>query len=930
MSEERISEERATTIQHPPQQMRQGHSVEAEARNFMKNLRRISWITGIAAVFVASLHLMLYFSGAGEWQSLAFAGSMMLALLVFLLPAHRLARRGRFTASGYLLVLGLAFAYGCSELFFAGLSLYHMVGGILLIGLVGSILLPRKWGAWLVTGAIFGVCVWLINRYEPLPRYDATRLPVLRIDALGVTVLLGLAILGQMVRALHIGTIRARLLIAFVLIALLPATAISAGSLVLGYQGGQRQVINQLESVATLKHSEIETWVSTLRSDLAAALSGEDAARRTIVLLQAPEPSDYLLSWVRNRLQQAVEQSGHFDEMFLMDLQGKVILSTDVKQEGKIHSNQPYFQRGLQESYVQPPFYSPSLGRWSVVAVRPVVDKPGQVWGILAGRASMAKLNEIMLERSGLGQTGETYLVGRNRALLTESRFGQKGIYVHTQGANAAIENQVNGSGLYDNYRGVPIVGVYHWVPDLQVALLAEQNQSEAFSAIYRTMGLNIGVALVSVVLAVLASLFAARSIAIPLANLTETATQIAAGDLERVAKVEREDEVGTLAQAFNSMTIQLRELIGSLEQRVAERTRELERHSAYLEASAEVGRAATSILETDRLIQQVVELIRERFDLYYVGLFLLDESGEWAVLQAGTGEAGQAMLARGHRIKVGEGMIGWSIANARARVASEVSEDVVHLATVEVPETRSEAALPLRSRGQVLGALTVQSTQPDVFDQDTIIVLQTMADQVAVALDNARLFAESQAALEATRRAYGELSRQAWIELLRAQPNLGYRSDEHGVTGAGDIWRPEMEQALQKGQTVQISDSQSHPPNPLAVPIKVRGEVIGVLDTYKPDGAGRWTSEEIALLEALADQLGMALESARLYEDAQRRAAREQLTREITDKMRRAAGVEGIVRTAVDELSRVLGTSRTFVRLRVASPPKGDGKEKE
>jgi GAF domain-containing protein/HAMP domain-containing protein len=411
------------------------------------------------------------------------------------------------------------------------------------------------------------------------------------------------------------------------------------------------------------------------------------------------------------------------------------------------------------------------------------------------------------------------------------------------------------------------------------------------------------------------------RSITRPVAELRGGAEAFRLGHMDTNIPVVGADELSLLAQTFNQMATQLRDLISTLEQRVADRTADLEQHSAYLEASAEVGRAATSILEADQLMRQVVELIRERFGLYYVGLFLVDETAGWAVLRAGTGEAGRAMLARGHRIKVGEGMIGWSIANAQARVALEAGEDAVRLATAELPDTRSEAALPLRSRGRVLGALTVQHIRPGAFDEDTIVVLQTMTDQVAVALDNARLFAESQEALEATRRAYGELGGEAWVEFLRVRPDLGYRSDERGITNAGDIWRPEMERALQEGEVVQGDGTDAEAKRPLAVPIRVRGDVIGVLDTYKPADAGEWTAEEVALLETLAEQLGLALDSARLYQDTQRRAAREQLTREITDRMRRATDVEDIVQTAVDELSRVLGTSRTFVRLGVAPP---------
>jgi GAF domain-containing protein len=339
---------------------------------------------------------------------------------------------------------------------------------------------------------------------------------------------------------------------------------------------------------------------------------------------------------------------------------------------------------------------------------------------------------------------------------------------------------------------------------------------------------------------------------------------------------------------------------------------RKLEERSTQLEVSAEVSRAATSILEIERLIRQVVALIRESFDLYYVGLFLMDETGERAVLQAGTGEAGQAMLARGHRIKIGEGMVGWSIAHAQARVALEAAEDTVRLATAELPDTRSEAALPLRSRGQVLGALTVQSAQPGAFDQDTMVALQIMADQVAVALDNARLFTEAREALEAERRAYSELSREAWDELLKVRPNLGFLKSKRLLSPAGDLWRPEMETALQTGQTILGEDGATS----LTTPIKARGQVIGVIGARKPDGAGAWTQDEIALLETLAEQLSVALESARLYQDTQRRAVRERLVGEVTTRMRETFDVETVLKTAAQEVRQALDLPEVVVRL--------------
>jgi GAF domain-containing protein/HAMP domain-containing protein len=407
-----------------------------------------------------------------------------------------------------------------------------------------------------------------------------------------------------------------------------------------------------------------------------------------------------------------------------------------------------------------------------------------------------------------------------------------------------------------------------------------------------------------------------------PIGTLTETASAIAGGDLTHTAPVESEDELGILSRAFNHMTEQLRAFIGSLEQQVAERTRDLEQRTAYLEATTEVGRAAASILEPDELIQQLVELVRQRFGLYYVGLFLVDEARQWAILRAGTGEAGSAMVARGHRIRLGEGMVGWSIFHAEARVAGEAGEDAVRLASPELPDTRSEAALPLRSRGQVLGALTVQHTQPGAFDPDTITVLQTMADQVAVALDNARLFTESQDALEATRRAYGEMRQEAWYELLQSRGEWGYRYAHQAVTAAKGERQPEMLEAERTGQIVQGNGGSDLT---LAIPLKARDQVIGVLsfrkdagtETQRSTSAVGWTAEEKEMLAALATQLEVALESARLYEDTQRRAAQDRLVAEVTARMRETLDMEAVLRTAAQEVRRGLGLPEVVVRLR-------------
>lgn len=407
------------------------------------------------------------------------------------------------------------------------------------------------------------------------------------------------------------------------------------------------------------------------------------------------------------------------------------------------------------------------------------------------------------------------------------------------------------------------------------------------------------------------------RHIAAPITKLTEAAMALAAGErAQSIPPIQRNDEIGILARAFQRMAAQLRALIRELEDRVQARTDDLTQRSRYLEVSAEIGRAAASILDAEELMDAVVDMIRVQFDLYYVGLFLLDETGEWAVARAGSGAGGRAMLEQGFRIQVGEGMIGWCIRHAQARIADVAARDEVRVNVEELADTRSEAALPLRSRGEVIGALSVASDQLEAFDADLITVLQTMADQVAVALDNAQLYQASQAALEVQRRAYGEAGREAWQQLIRARKNQGYRCDQFGLTPAQGDWRPEMRQAVASGNIVKVEEQSGldKPRNIVAVPIRVYDRVLGVLRFRKEEGD--WFDEEISLLETLADRLSAALESARLYEDTQRRAARGRVVGEVTTRMRESLDMEKVLRTAAEEMRQVLDLEDLIVRL--------------
>jgi GAF domain-containing protein len=324
--------------------------------------------------------------------------------------------------------------------------------------------------------------------------------------------------------------------------------------------------------------------------------------------------------------------------------------------------------------------------------------------------------------------------------------------------------------------------------------------------------------------------------------------------------------------------------------------------------------------LDPDQLIQQVVDLIRERFGLYYVGLFLVDEAQEYAVLRAGTGAAGKAMLERNHRIRVGAGMIGWCVANQRPRIALRAEMDDARLKNPDLPDTRSEAAIPLRSRGRVIGALTVQSEKADAFDEATIVVFETMADQVAVAMDNARLFRESQQALESLNRAYGQITREEWSRLLQTRGDIGFSSFANGEIAVETAWQPELEQAVTRGQTVEESVSDGKYAAAIGVPIKVRDTVIGVIGGYKSGPVTEWSEAEKIFLQEVADVLSVALESARSYQQIQLSALREQLVGEVTAAMRESLDIDQVLQIAAREMRQALDLAEVEIRLRSAN----------
>jgi GAF domain-containing protein len=399
-----------------------------------------------------------------------------------------------------------------------------------------------------------------------------------------------------------------------------------------------------------------------------------------------------------------------------------------------------------------------------------------------------------------------------------------------------------------------------------------------------------------------------------PLVGLANYANEVGKGNLDfKFDDKKLRGELATLASSLKSLATNVQISIASLENRVTERTSELEHRSKLLKAVADVGKAITSFRDLSELLQQTTYLIHENFGYYHAGIFLLDEHKEYAVLNATNSEGGHRMLGKKHQLKVGEtGIVGYVTQNAKARIALDVGNDAVFFDNPDLPQTRSEMALPLVIGGQVLGALDVQSTEPQAFSEEDISTLQILAEQIAIAIQNANLFNEAEKALETARTSYAEISRDAWSKILHNQPRIGFlATPPTTVQIHSDNLEANLAKAVETGDLIIGSDGLT-----ISIPIRVRGQTIGAVRLKKSEISESWTQDETNLAIALSDQLSGALESARLYKESQQHAARESLISDISARISAVSQTDAILRETVQELGQAIGNASVTFQL--------------
>jgi HAMP domain-containing protein len=354
-------------------------------------------------------------------------------------------------------------------------------------------------------------------------------------------------------------------------------------------QSLENRIEAQLETVAVLKENNINNFIGMEVDDIESIAREKAIIDNCIGTLKANSSQEAVMTYrenLRRLLQERIANKENFFELSFLNLDGRIAVSTDNTQEGKFKSAEDYFIGGEKETYFQNFYYDMDLQRAVMTIATPINDSGGQLIGILAGKLNLDRISEVMIERSGLGETGETYLVNKFNLLVSKSRFIE-GIefkkVIRTEGINDCLRGN-NGYGYYNNYRDVPVIGLYKWIHEREICLLAEIDQKEAFKPVEYLRNIIIAICAVVTGLGVMLGVLFSRAIKNPLTKLRDAAIQIGKGNLDAEIETASRDEIGELASTFRQMTSDLKvsrtKLEGyskDLEKQVVERTKELE-----------------------------------------------------------------------------------------------------------------------------------------------------------------------------------------------------------------------------------------------------------------------------------------------------------------------------------------------------------------
>ncbi|HSJ89537.1 MAG TPA: GAF domain-containing protein [Anaerolineales bacterium] len=927
------------------------HLFDPQFEAHKRNMVRIAGITGLLMLVItlAVLPEVLRLGLDRIW------GLVVTALLTVISFAGAwISSRGRpYLAAGILVVTVLLLSTFVTVLFAQdqGIALSAII--IFVVSTIALYTLPQRWvGRVIAISVLVGLLNILIDFYLPNlglandPRYT-------NIIGVIVSIIYIFMILGRFNQL----PLRTKLVVAFILISLVPVILLGIQSTVITRNNLTNQADTDLIETARTAAQAIDT---TLANELIAIRTEAQIIDLADYLslpasVRAGSPEETRASQILLALQR--KNPVFVSSYAVLDENGIDVLDTFQNDIGINKSDRDYFRAAFAQGvpFLSPVRMSQTSMQPSIYFSAPIKSNDGGIIGILRSRYNASFLQNILNEtaRSGPDEfavlvDNETYvrIADTGDQLLSFKAYGTlsdgeiKDLQTHLRlppGSPMQVtapEPQVlEGIRNLDKQSlftapSITFLGANTYAGGVKLrnanwSVLIQRKESSVLAPIQsQTRAISI-VALLVIVLAAASGYMASRVLAQPLTQLSAVASDIASGNLNARAVSQTPDELGALAEAFNRMTSRLQDTLGSLERRVSERTADVEvarlmseRRAQELQAISDISRLISSEQRLETLLALITRLVSEKFDFYHVGIFFVDDTRRYAVLQAANSEGGQHMLARGHRLEVGQtGLVGYVAKTGKSRIALDVGEDAVYFDNPDLPQTRSEMALPLNVHGETIGVLDIQSTEPGVFTDTDAKTLSILADQIAIAISNARLFGQNQQALEELQSLYNQYLRQEWKTFVQNRKNVGYiHSAVSGKPLEVPLEAEEIQQALQDGKVVVLGKRDRSLPT-MAIPVKLRGQTIGVLHIQAPTTNHTWNQDEVKLAQAIADRLALALDNARLLFVSQRQTAKEQKVSEVTAKIGASMNMRNVLQTAVEELGRALPGSEVVIQ---------------
>lgn len=933
-------------------------------------LRAAITIQVATLVFVIS-YLFLYLFVTRDWQLLAVAG-VSAAYGLFTMLISPLITRGRTTLAVWLMLGGMCLSFQAAALLIDGLGAVLGLSLIAIVAFFGSQTLPRRqvWVA-IAVAVVFGVGAVLLSA---MPLENRLHMPQLQVILIGLTIAV-LSIFGVFVyRRFSDYSLRTKLIVGFLVVSLISVAVVSVATAITTYPQYEREAVDDLSGVARAQSAALADLLARQVEALNQLASSSPVVIEAKFADQAFADDKGVVPDREQILAQILEQDGVWrtasdtdpllqsrllggrvfeltqfenffpdhQELFFTDVYGAVVVATQRTPQlyyGDHDWWQTAYNNGAGGVYIGKPQFNPDTGTFGITMAVPIrALESDEVVGVLHSHYRLEPLLDVLSislgEQSALDLyvgDGEVLESGALQA-LPENPANLLVTLDNDPVQSAEVTSQTRNTPVY---KGVPSLVAqslvesqrYPFVDRLQWRVVAHQSAEAAQSAVVQQANVSLRLGLIIALIAALGGAIVSQWLTGPIVRLTNVVKNVTtSGDLTQRVPIESQDEIGTLAESFNTMAGQLQKSFTTLEDQVMARTRQIE-------LVVDLGRQLSAILDLNELMRNVVTVTKETFNYYHVHIYLLDAAKETLIMAEGYGKAGEEMKRQQHSISytAPKSLVARAAREGRVVTVENVRQDPSWLPNPLLPETHSEMAVPVMLGAEVVGVLDIQSERVGGLTPQDEAIMLGLAQQIAVAVRNARLFTETENALKQAQRLQSVYTGEAWSK-FSANRLAHYEVRQFKeAPSLENITTPEAVAALQQQQTIGLRLGNGHAPladtgfdapdsggaNAVATPLKLRDQIIGVLgvrDEANPNR--RWSDDELALIEAVSEQMSLAIENARLFEETGRRAGRERMIAEVTRQVWASAEIEEVMRTAVAQLGDKLQASEVVLRL--------------